>query len=231
VPEARTRAASVNAVPALALVIFDCDGVLVDSEAISNRVLARMLSAEGLALSTEQSRARYQGRLLAEIVADAEAELGRPLREGFADDYERRRDEAFRAELRAVPGAGAAVEAVRRAGVAVCVASQGRVAKMRLTLALTGLRGLFADGALFSAEQVPRGKPHPDLFLHAARTLGAEPASCAVVEDTPSGILAARAAAMRALGLAADSDEAALRDAGAEVVGSMAEVPARLGLA
>jgi HAD superfamily hydrolase (TIGR01509 family) len=211
-------------------VIFDCDGVLVDSEQLSNRVLARMLSEEGLQLSTAQSRARYQGRLLADIVADAEAQLGRRLPDGFAADYERLRDEAFRAGLRAVPGARQAVETVRDAGVAVCVASQGRLAKSELTLALTGLRELFGERAVFSAEMVARGKPHPDLFLHAAATMGAEPGRCAVVEDTPSGILAARAAAMRAIGLSADSDENALREAGAEIVHSMSEVPVRVGL-
>jgi len=212
------------------LVIFDCDGVLVDSEAISNRVLARLLSEQGLELTAQQSRARYQGRLLADIVADAGERLGRGLPAGFADAYERERDVAFRAELTAVPHAREAVQAAIAAGARVCVASQGRLAKMELTLTLTGLRELFDDGTLFSAEMVARGKPPPDLFLHAARTIGVHPGRCAVVEDTPSGILAARAAAMRALGLAAESDEAALREAGAEIVCSMADVPGRLGL-
>jgi HAD superfamily hydrolase (TIGR01509 family) len=212
-------------------VIFDCDGVLVDSEPISNRVLARLLSEQGLTLTTEQSRARYQGRLLADIVADAGERLGRALPVDFAETYERERDEAFRAELAPVADAREAVLAVIAAGIRVCVASQGRRAKSELTLTLTGLRELFGASDVFSAEQVERGKPHPDLFLHAAVTMGAEPARCAVVEDTPSGIAAAHAAGMRALGLAADGDERALRDAGAEIVHSMAEVPALLGLA
>jgi HAD superfamily hydrolase (TIGR01509 family) len=212
------------------LVIFDCDGVLVDSERISNRVLAAALRVEGLAIEPAQSRARYQGRLLADIASDAEAQLGRPLAGDWAERFEADRDEAFRSELRGVPGAREAVQTVLAAGAQACVASQGRLTKIELTLTLTGLRELFAPDALFSAESVARGKPHPDLFLRAAATIGVAPSDCAVVEDTPSGVLAARAARMRALGMSADSDERALRDAGAEIVAAMVDVPGRLGL-
>ena len=212
------------------LVIFDCDGVLVDSERISNRVLAANLSALGIPISTEESRARYQGLLLADIAARASTELGRELPEDWAEGYERERDVAFESELEIVPGARAAVEGVLAAGAHACVASQGRLAKTRLTLGLTGLRELFADDALFSAESVPRGKPFPDLFLHAAASMGFEPHHTAVVEDSASGVKAARAAQMQVLGYHADSDAAALRDAGAELVDSMSEVPARLAL-
>lgn len=116
------------------------------------------------------------------------------------------------------------------AGVAVCVASQGKLAKTRLSLKLTKLDPLFPDDALFSAYSVPRGKPHPDLFLYAAQAMAAEPARCAVVEDTPSGVTAAVAAGMRVLGCAADSDEAALRQAGAQVFGAMEKLAGVLGL-
>jgi beta-phosphoglucomutase-like phosphatase (HAD superfamily) len=101
-----------------------------------------------------------------------------------------------------------------------------------MTLGLTGLRELFADEALFSAWTVPRGKPHPDLFLHAAASMGAEPAECAVVEDSPSGITAAVAAGMRAIGYTGDSDEKALREAGAETaLASLEQLPELLGVA
>jgi beta-phosphoglucomutase-like phosphatase (HAD superfamily) len=100
----------------------------------------------------------------------------------------------------------------------------------RLTLGLTGLRNLFPAAALFSAEAVPRGKPHPDTYLHAASTTGVKPSRCIVVEDTPSGVTAAVSAGMRAIGYVADSDETALRTAGAEVLRSMRELPQRLGL-
>ena len=113
----------------------------------------------------------------------------------------------------------------------MCVASQGKLEKTRLSLELTKLNPLFPDEALFSAYSVPRGKPHPDLFLHAAQTIATEPTRCAVIEDTPSGVTAAVSAGMRAFGYAADSDPTTLRQAGAEVFMSMEELPAAaLGL-
>ena len=130
-----------------------------------------------------------------------------------------------------MPGATQAVQRIIAAHIPVCVASQGKLEKTRLTLELTGLRALFPAGALFSAWSVARGKPHPDLFLHAAATLGAKPADCVVVEDMPSGVAGAVSAGMRALGYAADSDEAALTLAGAEVFSSLGELPSLLGLA
>ncbi len=213
------------------LVIFDCDGVLVDSEAISNGVLAEMLSAEGLPTSLAEARRDYQGLLLSEVVRHAERKLGRPLPAGWLERYERERAVVFRRELAAVPGAAEAIGRVRASGAAVCVASQGKLSKTRLSLELTGLRDMFAEDALFSAELVPRGKPYPDLFLHAARAMGVDPARCVVVEDTPSGVTAAVAAGMRAIGYAADSDERALGGAGAELVWTLSELPERLGLA
>jgi HAD superfamily hydrolase (TIGR01509 family) len=214
----------------LQLVIFDCDGVLVDSEVISNSVLARLLSAEGLPTTLAQARRDYQGLRLDEVLLRAEAKLGRSLPPGWLERYERERTEEFRRELEAVPGAAEAVARIAAAGVAVCVASQGKLEKTRLSLELTGLRDLFGEGALFSAHSVARGKPHPDLFLHAASVMGADPARCVVVEDTPSGVSAAVAAGMRVLGYGADGDETALREAGAELVASLADVPGLLGL-
>jgi HAD superfamily hydrolase (TIGR01509 family) len=222
--------ASLPGMDDLRLVIFDCDGVLVDSETISNDVLARLLSDEGLPTTLAQARRDYQGLLLGQVVRGAEAKLGRPLPAGWLARYEREREQAFRRELAPVPGAAKLVAGVLAAGVAVCVASQGKLEKTRLSLQLTGLRQLFDEQALFSAESVPRGKPHPDLFLHAASTIDAEPAACVVVEDTTSGVTAAVAAGMRAIGYAADSDESALRAAGAEIVHSLDDVPGLLGL-
>ena len=214
----------------LQLVIFDCDGVLVDSEVISNDVLARSLTEQGLPTTLAQSRRDYQGLLLAEIDSRAQAKLGRPLAQDWLQRYERDRAAVFRRELRAVPGVAEAVRRIKAAGVAVCVASQGKLEKTRLSLKLTRLDPLFGDEVLFSAYSVPRGKPHPDLFLHAAQTMAAEPARCVVIEDTPSGVTAAVAAGMRVLGYAADSDASALRRAGAEVFMAMEELPGLLGL-
>jgi HAD superfamily hydrolase (TIGR01509 family) len=216
--------------PETELVIFDCDGVLVDSETISNTVLAQALTAEGLPTTLAQARRDYQGMLLSEVVAEAQTRLGRLLAKDWLPRYERERERAFARELKPVPHAAEAVQRVSAAGIAVCVASQGKLSKTRLTLGLTGLRDLFPAAALFSAETVPRGKPYPDVYLHAASTMGAEPSRCVVVEDTPSGVTAAVSADMRTLGYAADSDEQALRAAGAEVLLSMHELPRLLGL-
>ncbi len=209
----------------LQLVIFDCDGVLVDSEVISNRVLAAMLTEQGLPTTLPQARREYQGLLLADVQARAEAKLGRALPLDWLTRYEDTRAEAFRRELAPVAGAAETVEHLRTEGLGVCVASQGKLEKTRLSLALTGLDHLFPERARFSAHSVANGKPAPDLFLHAAAAMGVEPVACAVVEDTPSGVTAAVAAGMRAIGYTADSDERALSDAGAELLRSLAELP------
>jgi HAD superfamily hydrolase (TIGR01509 family) len=206
------------------LVIFDCDGVLVDSEAISNDVLAQMLTREGLPTTLREARRDYQGLLLTDIRRCAEAKLGRSLPSNWLAEYERERAEAFRRDLKPIVGAAEAVRQVKAAGLKVCVASQGALEKTRMTLGLTGLRDLFSAHALFSAHDVPRPKPDPALFQHAAATMNVEPAACAVIEDTPSGVMAAIAAGMRANGYAADSDERALHGAGAEIIHSLKEV-------
>jgi HAD superfamily hydrolase (TIGR01509 family) len=213
------------------LAIFDCDGVLVDSELISNDVLARMLTEQGLPTTLAQARRDYQGLLLADIAEHARQRLGRALPEGWLARFERRRAEVFQRQLQAVPGAGETVARLSAAGFAVCVASQGKLAKTQLSLELTGLRGLFPEHALFSAYHVARGKPHPDLFLHAAHAMGFDAADCFVVEDTPSGVAAAVAAGMPVFGYAADSDEEALRCEGAVVIRSLCELPLALGIA
>jgi HAD superfamily hydrolase (TIGR01509 family) len=211
------------------LVIFDCDGVLVDSEGISNAVLAEALSGLGLAISAQEAHDRYRGMFLSEIRADAESRLGFELPPDFLERFERDREEAFRASLEPVPGAGAAVRGVRALGYDVCVASQGRLSKTELTLGLTGLRDLFGADALFSAHSVARGKPAPDLFLHAAATMGYEPARCVVVEDTMIGVTAALAAGMRAIAFAPDGSDDEFRDAGVETVSALEELPGVLG--
>jgi HAD superfamily hydrolase (TIGR01509 family) len=216
--------------PGLELAIFDCDGVLVDSESISNGVLAKLLTDEGLPTTLAEARRAYQGLLLADVLTEAQAKLGRPLPKGWLDRFERERNVAFHEELLPIAGVARAIERIREAGIAVCVASQGKLEKTRLSLQITGLRELFEDDALFSAYQVPKGKPHPDLFLHAAREMGADPSKCAVIEDTPSGAIAAVAAGMRVFGYSADSDAQALRRAGAETFGSLDSLPGLLGL-
>jgi HAD superfamily hydrolase (TIGR01509 family) len=206
------------------LVIFDCDGVLVDSEPLSNRVLAEAFTAAGLPMTAEDSVREFLGRSRAHVEAHGAALLGRPLPAGFYERYAAARDEAFRRELRAVEGVADAIDALHAAGATTCVASSGDHAKMRLTLGLTGLWERF-DGRIFSVTEVARGKPAPDLFLHAARSLEFEPRDCVVVEDAPAGVAAARAAGMRVLAYAGLADPALLAGADA-VFGAMAELPA-----
>jgi HAD superfamily hydrolase (TIGR01509 family) len=210
------------------LVIFDCDGVLVDSEPISSRILAASLNQLGLPVSPEEARRSYLGPRLSEIVARVEGEIGCDLDPEWLIDFEARRAEAFRRELRLIDGAEQAVACVSAAGIAVCVASQARLENTRLRLEATGLNRFFPESALFSAEQVQMGKPWPDLFLHAAHAMGVDPRRCAVVEDTPRGVSAAVRAGMRALGFAGAGDVEELRRAGAEVLTSLDVLPALL---
>jgi HAD superfamily hydrolase (TIGR01509 family) len=207
-----------------ALVIFDCDGVLVDSERISNRVFAESLAAEGLPLTPAETMRRYMGRSMASCRTLIEAELGRRLDDAFFAEVQARTFQAFHRELRAVDGIA---EALERIATPVCVASSGEHEKMRTTLGLTGLLPRF-EGRLFSATDVARGKPAPDLFLHAAARMGADPARCAVVEDSPLGVEAAVAAGMTPFGYAWHEDPAALSDAGARVFDRMATLPGLL---
>lgn len=206
------------------LVLLDCDGVLVDSEAIAGRILAAELSAMGWSVSADDCRRRFTGRTMADVRAAAEAELGRALPPDFETTLKTRDEAAFRAELRAVPGAA---EMLRTLPCAKAVASSGSLAKMRFTLGLTGLLPL-VEPHLFSAEMVARGKPAPDLFLHAAAVMNAPPDTCLVIEDSPAGVLAARAAGMAVFGFTGAShmdDEARerLRAAGPDrLIGSFA---------
>lgn len=183
-----------------------------------------MLAERGLTMTLQEARARFQGRLLSEIPGLVEDDLDRPLPDGWLDAYERRRAEVFGRELRPVAGAAELVQAVLAAGRLACVASQGRLSKTDLSLALTGLDPLFPPSSRFSAEQVPNGKPHPDLFLHAAASMGVAPGQCVVVEDTPSGVQAAVRAGMPVYGYCADGDEAALRAAGARTVDDLSQL-------
>ena len=206
------------------LVIFDCDGVLVDSEPISNRILAAELTAIGLPMSAEDSVRDFMGRSWASITADVEERLGRELPPGFAAGYEAALFEAFEAELGPVAGIGAALERIE---AQTCVASSGAHYRIRRALAVTGLLERF-DGRIFSATDVERGKPAPDLFLHAAGQMGFEPADCVVVEDSPAGAQAGRAAGMPVLGYAGMTPAAQLEAEGARTFTAMAGLPGLL---
>lgn len=181
------------------LIIFDCDGVLVDSETLANRVLAAYLTELGLPTTFEDSVARYMGTSIASVRATAEADLGRPLPDDFEAELWRRDRVAFGRDLKPVAGVAAAIEAIVAGGGETCVASSGTPEKIRHSLGLTGLDGHFGT-RIFSASQVAHGKPAPDLFELAARRMGAAVDDCLVIEDSPAGVTAARAAGMRVFG-------------------------------
>ncbi len=207
------------------LVVFDNDGVLVDSERLANGVLAEVLTEMGAPTTVEASIYRYMGGTMVRVRQLVLAD-GVRLPGEFEAEYHRRVFAAFERELNAVPGVVGVLDQLERAGVATCVASSGTHERIDLAHRVTGLTGRF-EGRVFSAEDVAHGKPAPDLFLHAAAGCGVEPAACVVVEDSPLGVEAARAAGMRVLGFAAMTAPARL--AAADVVfTSMHELPGLL---
>jgi HAD superfamily hydrolase (TIGR01509 family) len=185
------------------LVIFDCDGVLVDSEPIAVRIDLVILSRFGLGLSEAEVIDRFVGRSPDAMRQAIEEHVGHEVH-GFVERFAPLYDDAYRSELAAVRGVQ---EALDRIDLPVCVASSSRPDSLRMKLELVDLAARFA-GDVFSASEVTNGKPAPDLFLYAARRMGVDPARCVVVEDSRHGVAAARAAGMRVLayagGLTAD---------------------------
>jgi HAD superfamily hydrolase (TIGR01509 family) len=213
--------------PRFDLVIFDNDGVLVDSEPIANRMMAAQLRSYGLDVQFEDCVERYLGSTLTRVRELAEAELGAPIPAEFEDEYRATVYPALAAEVTAVPGVAGVLDALDGADVVCCVASSGLHQRIRLTLDRAGLLARFED-RLFSAEDVGVGKPAPDLFLHAASVLGIAPDRCGVVEDAPAGVAAAHAAGMTVFGYAALTPERLLADANGGVFADMAQLPALL---
>jgi D-ribulokinase len=210
------------------VVIFDCDGVLVDSEVIALGVMRRRLSEAGVRLTDQETRERFLGRRLDSSLHRIETELGGPLPETFRVDFSREIISAFARELKGVEGVRQAVEGLR---ARVCVASSSGHERLRLSLRLAGYETLFAPN-IFSAADVAEGKPSPDLFLYAARTMGVAPQDCLVIEDSVAGVVAGRAAGMAVFGFVGAShfspldDGAHLTAAGAELLfGDMAQLP------
>ncbi|MBM3621630.1 MAG: HAD-IA family hydrolase [Alphaproteobacteria bacterium] len=198
---------------------------------MSNRCFAEALNREGLDWDVAETMRRLMGRSMKSCIEIVEAELGRKVPADFVERLQERTFARFRDEgVRAVPGVVAALDALERAGLATCVASSGDHAKMRITLGGAGLWDRF-DGRIFSATQVARGKPAPDLFLFAAERMGVAPADSVVIEDSSAGAQAARAAGMRAYGYvgAAHTDRAGLVEAGAIVFDNMLGLPALVG--
>lgn len=187
--------------------IFDCDGVLIDSEPLSVAELGRTLRDAGAPITDAEIFDRMIGRPVAEIVAIVAAEHGTDATI-LLPDYRARLEDRFRTELRPIPGIKAALDALP--AVPRAVASSSTPARLEQTLQLTGLWNCFAPH-IYSATQVARGKPAPDLFLFAADRLGVAPANCIVIEDSVAGVQAAQAAGMRVIGLTAGSHAADAR--------------------
>lgn len=201
------------------LVIFDCDGVLVDSEPIANRVFCEMLNELGIAVTLDDMFERFVGYSMGQCVEVVTELLGAPPPESFVPELRSRTALALEAEVRPVNGIK---ETLNNINVPVCVASSGVHAKIRLTLGKTGLLETF-EGKIFSVVDVKHPKPAPDVFLHAANRMGVSPSDCAVIEDTPTGVKAGVAAGMRVYGFAANTPAHRLKAAGAhEIFSNMA---------
>ncbi|MES2073466.1 MAG: HAD family phosphatase [Pseudomonadota bacterium] len=199
------------------LVAFDCDGVLVDSEPITIGVLAELLNELGWKISYEEAMHSFVGRSVRDEFAIIEKNLGRPLPADFIQQFIARRDLGLSENVTAIPGIDDAVQQLHRRNMPFCVASGADRAKMHITLGRTGLLPYF-EGKLFSGMEVARTKPAPDVYLLAARTMGAAPARCVVIEDTPTGVSAGIAAGMTVFGYAGLADPRALLAAGASCV-------------
>lgn len=211
------------------LVIFDCDGVLVDSEPIAARLTAEAVTELGWAMSAAVAKAEFLGDTFANIIRRVEEQIGRPVPVDWPARSQRNLLAALERELCPIPGVEHAISRLQAAGATLAVGSQGSHDKMQLTLGVTGLLPHF-QGRIFSASDVKHPKPAPDLFLHAATSLGFSPAETVVVEDSTRGVKAALAAGMRILGYTASVGRAAIEAAGAEPVDDLADVPKLLGV-
>ena len=186
----------------MSALIFDFDGVIADSEALANTVLAEKVSDLGLPTSLDDALERYSGRRWEDAVAAIESAVGRPLPANFSHDLKSATLDRFRTDLKEVSGAGKFID--KFAHIPRCIASSSSIDRLRLCLAVLDLADKFG-GNVFSADMVPRGKPHPDIFLLAAERLGVSPDCCLVIEDSAGGVKAAVAAGMTAVGLCAAS--------------------------
>ena len=203
------------------LLIFDCDGVLVDSEPISCRIVAEELRKSGLDISNEEAKHQFAGTSMDYIREYAHQTLGHQIPEDFEEVYRVRSHAAFEAELQPVAGVE---EALKALDYPRCVASNGPGYKVKANLEITGLRPLFGE-ELFSAYDIQRWKPEPDLYLYAAKQMNTLPENCLVIEDSTAGVQAAIRAGMRVLGYAGLGGADRLAAAGAQVFTSMTELP------
>ena len=210
----------------LQLVIFDCDGVLIDSELLSAEVCAEEITRLGWPMTAAESMERFVGYRLSDMPPVIETQLAHPVPDGWVELLRCRMIEAFD-HVKTIPGALEALQATTAMGLPYRVASNSAHEEMEKKFAVTGLASLL-HGRKHSARDVPRGKPAPDVFLAAAAAEGVPPEACLVIEDSLPGIAAARAAGMVVIGLETHGNAAVLRGAGAQPIRSLAELPAIL---
>lgn len=214
--------------PRVDYVLFDCDGVLVDSEPVTNRVLRDDLAKYGLDMPVEQVISLFVGGTMAGVMVEAR-KMGAALPDDWLDHIYGQMFAALEAECEVIPGVPAMLDALDRAGIGYAVGSNGPMAKMEVTLVRCGLWDR-VEGRVFSSHDCPAPKPAPDVYLKAADAAGMSPAQCVVVEDSASGAKAGKAAGMRCFGYVADTPAAKLEGICDVLFDDMSKLPGLLGL-
>jgi HAD superfamily hydrolase (TIGR01509 family) len=210
-------------------VIFDCDGVLVDSERLVCQIESQLLTEWGWPMTPAEARATFKGRAFPAIAAMIEERLKGRLPEYWTYFWAMETANLFCEQLAEIPGVRAVIEAVVAANIPTCVASQSPMPRVKISLGACDLARYFKE-RVFTSSMVERPKPAPDLFLFAAKKLGVAPERCTVIEDSPSGVAAAKAANMQVFGYAADENAERLAAAGATLFQTMTELPQLLNL-
>jgi HAD superfamily hydrolase (TIGR01509 family) len=208
----------------LKCIIFDCDGVLVDSEPIANRILLSMAKEHGYEMQLEQAIKNFSGRALKDCIQQIEASVHMKMPESFEHEFRQRTFEAFRTELQPVKGAREFIDTLT---IAYCVASSGPIEKIRLNLTLTGLIEKF-ENKIYSSYQINSWKPDPDIFLFAAQQMGFPVNECLVVEDSKAGVIAAIRGGFNVFGFANEYNTQELLSEGATVIRNYEELSAAL---
>ena len=207
-------------------IIFDCDGTLVDSEEVTNEIIAEMAGELGVKLTGEAATATFGGKTLDSVLYKMRELSGKEIPDDWLPRLIKRVSEAWKTELNPVNGVR---ELLENLNISICVASNGEPIHVNQSLEMTGLRGFF-DGNIFCASDVGVPKPAPDLFLYAAKKMGFKPEQCIVIEDSISGVMAANRAKIKVYGLVKMCSAEELENAGAIPFTNMRNLPALLGI-
>jgi HAD superfamily hydrolase (TIGR01509 family) len=210
----------------LKCIIFDCDGVLVDSETIANHVLLTMAREQGFRMSLQEAINVFSGRELKDCFRQIEKSIRKQLPDNFEKEFRARTFEAFRSELKPIAGVKEFIDSLN---VAYCVASSGPVEKIRLNLTITGLIDKF-ENKIFSSYQINSWKPDPGIFLYAAREMGFPVSECIVIEDSQAGVKAAISGGFRVFGFASENNAKNLKNEGATLFYGYKELSMLLGI-